>query len=145
MTKDDKTRCTPSLYMCLLKLTVNVPSCFTCFNNKNDKYFVCTTLELRNLESPDLFPLRSLEHILQSLRLSLSSHGVSWQSIKTLFQAEAGLNEQECHKLLVVLVVGKGGKVPQPLTSAIYDMECSRLDLDRQCCNVGNVARDEGG
>lgn len=39
MTKDNKTyttRYSPSLYLSLLKLTVNVTSCFACFHNKNN-------------------------------------------------------------------------------------------------------------
>lgn len=33
----------PSLYLYLLKLTINITSCFACFNNKNEKCSVCTT------------------------------------------------------------------------------------------------------
>lgn len=67
------TRCIPSLSLCLLKLTVNVTSCFTCFNNKNED-FDCTPLELGILQLLDFSPLRYLGYILQSLRLSLAGY-----------------------------------------------------------------------
>jgi hypothetical protein len=61
-----------------------------------------------------------------------------------LFWAEAELNEQECYNLLVMPVVDKGGKVPQPLISVIYRIEryrkFSRLDPDLSLMS----AREEG-
>lgn len=55
----------PSLYLYLLKLALNINSFFLCFNYKNEKCFVCTTLELRTLESL-VFPVKFLEYILQT-------------------------------------------------------------------------------
>lgn len=35
-----------TLYLCLLKLTINITSCFACFNNKKEKCFVFVRMEL---------------------------------------------------------------------------------------------------
>lgn len=75
MTKDERhnTRYVLSLYLYLFKLTVNITSYCDCFNNKNGKYFVCTTLDFKCLES--LLPYTGLWSILQSVDLALMSMG----------------------------------------------------------------------
>lgn len=54
---------------------VNITLCFACFNDKNEKSFVCTTLELQCLESM-VFLHAGLCNSLQSLEFSLAGRGV---------------------------------------------------------------------
>lgn len=116
------TRCIPSLSLYLLKLTVHVTSCFTCFNNKNEKDFVCTPLELRILQLPDSSPLVSLGYILQSSRLSLAGYsGAGWRCLEMIFWAGVGSNEQECHNPLAIPAGGEGGRFHSLTIAVAYD------------------------
>lgn len=68
------------LYLYLLKLTANITVCFDCSNNKNERCFICPSLELKCLES-SLSPHRSL--VSSSIHGSLVS--LAWVSQQTTF------------------------------------------------------------
>lgn len=57
-----KTGCIPPMHLSLLHLTVIATSWFVCLNNENKQHFVCTTLELKHLESPDYPNVTPLEY-----------------------------------------------------------------------------------